>query len=131
LSSCLNIATVTPPLSSIETLAKAVPDDFTEPNFRLCTEISDLQNGKPQPFYSITRDGFALLAMGFTGKKATEFKVAYNLTPLSAFGHSVEDCNMLQIWRLIRFRLDKHHSPGPEHESIQQPVFIPIKHYRR
>jgi Rha family phage regulatory protein len=27
--------------------------------------------------FSMTRDGFALLAMGFTGKKALQFKVAY------------------------------------------------------
>jgi len=29
------------------------------------------------PGYSITRDGFTLLAMGFTGKKALTFKLAY------------------------------------------------------
>lgn len=31
----------------------------------------------PSPGYCITRDGFTLLAMGFTGKKALEFKLAY------------------------------------------------------
>ena len=29
------------------------------------------------PMYRITRDGFTLLAMGFTGKKALQFKLAY------------------------------------------------------
>lgn len=29
--------------------------------------------GKEQPMYIMNRDGFTLLAMGFTGKKALEF----------------------------------------------------------
>ena len=33
--------------------------------------------GKKYPEYLLTRDGFTLLAMGFTGKKAMAFKVAY------------------------------------------------------
>lgn len=34
-------------------------------------------NGKSNPMYIINRDGFTLLAMGFTGKKALQFKLAY------------------------------------------------------
>lgn len=30
-----------------------------------------------QPYYHMTRDGFALLAMGFTGKEALHWKIAY------------------------------------------------------
>ena len=39
----------------------------------------DLQNsrGRTYPAYSLTRDGFTLLAMGFTGDKALHFKMAY------------------------------------------------------
>lgn len=33
--------------------------------------------GKKYPEYLLTRDGFTLLAMGFTGKKAMQFKIAY------------------------------------------------------
>jgi Rha family phage regulatory protein len=33
--------------------------------------------GKKQPQYMMTRKGFSLVAMGFTGKKAMDFKVAY------------------------------------------------------
>lgn len=32
---------------------------------------------RPQPGFEITRDGFALLAMGFTGAKALKFKLAF------------------------------------------------------
>lgn len=35
------------------------------------------QNGQSYPMYVMNRDGFTLLAMGFTGKKATQFKIAY------------------------------------------------------
>lgn len=33
--------------------------------------------GRQQPMYLMNRDGFTLLAMGFTGKKALKFKLAY------------------------------------------------------
>lgn len=33
--------------------------------------------GKIQPMYEITRDGFSFLGMGFTGKKAAQWKEAY------------------------------------------------------
>lgn len=35
------------------------------------------QNGQTQPMYYMDRDGFTLLAMGFTGRVALEFKIAY------------------------------------------------------
>ena len=35
------------------------------------------ERGKKQPLYVLTRDGFTLLAMGFTGARAMQFKVAY------------------------------------------------------
>ena len=49
--------------------------DFTELNF----ELSDYEDnsGRKLPCYRITRDGFAFLAMGFTGKKAAQFKETY------------------------------------------------------
>lgn len=34
-------------------------------------------NGKINPMYLMTRDGFTLLVMGYTGEKAMQFKLAY------------------------------------------------------
>lgn len=34
-------------------------------------------NGKKNPMYLMNRDGFTLLAMGYTGEKAMQFKLAY------------------------------------------------------
>ena len=60
-------------LDSIQKLD--APEEFTEPNFRPCEYTGD--NGQKLPMYNITRDGFMLLAMGFTGKQAMRFKIAY------------------------------------------------------
>ena len=35
------------------------------------------QNGQEYPEYLMNRDGFTLLAMGFTGKKSLEWKLKY------------------------------------------------------
>ncbi|NNP75562.1 Rha family transcriptional regulator [Acinetobacter sp. Ac_3412] len=52
-------------------------ENFTKLNFKLCYKINELQNGKPQPYYEMTKDGFVFLVMGFTGKEAAQFKEAY------------------------------------------------------
>lgn len=52
-----------------------VSADFTAPNFG-ASYYKD-STGKKNKMYLMTKDGFSLLAMGFTGKKAMEFKIAY------------------------------------------------------
>ncbi len=42
--------------------------EFAERNFALCYENNELQNGKPQPIYRMTKDGWTMLVFGFTGK---------------------------------------------------------------
>ncbi|MGL9724891.1 Rha family transcriptional regulator [Sodalis sp. (in: enterobacteria)] len=49
--------------------------DFSARNFA-GAEYTDEQN-KPRPMYTMTKDGFVFLVMGFTGKKAAAFKEAY------------------------------------------------------
>ncbi|WP_284973209.1 Rha family transcriptional regulator [Atlantibacter hermannii] len=51
--------------------------DFAERNFTLCHENNSLQNGKPQPFYRMTRNGWTMLVFSFTGSAAFAFKEAY------------------------------------------------------
>jgi len=66
-------------LQAIENLLVDLPTD-SRLNFQQ-TEISRPSplNGEPikSPAYHLTRDGFTLLAMGFTGKRALAFKLAY------------------------------------------------------
>ena len=54
-----------------------IPRDFWERNFTPSKYRSQNKNGQILPAYEITRDGFTLLAMGFTGKKAIAFKIKY------------------------------------------------------
>jgi len=49
--------------------------NFGESNF-IKSSYKNSQN-KRQPEYLLTKDGFTLLVMGYTGEKATRFKVAY------------------------------------------------------
>ena len=46
------------------------------PMFEESTYINE-QNGQEYPMFIMNRDGFTLLAMGFTGKKAMQFKIEY------------------------------------------------------
>lgn len=41
------------------------------------TSFVNAQNGQTYRAFDMTRDGFTLLVMGFTGKKALEFKLRY------------------------------------------------------
>ena len=50
-------------------------ESFNRRNFALVT-YEDAK-GEERPEYIITRDGFTILAMGFTGPKAMQFKEAY------------------------------------------------------
>lgn len=61
-------------IRSVDNLLKD-QDVFARRNFAL----SDYQDstGRTLPMYKMDRDGFTLLAMGFTGKKALTFKMNY------------------------------------------------------
>ena len=50
-------------------------DEFNRCNFAPIS-YTDVR-GRKQRCYAMTRDGFVILAMGFTGKKAAQFKEAY------------------------------------------------------
>ena len=56
-----------------------VPDDYRQRNFALTINRVPGPKGalRDEPMFHITRDGFALLAMGFTGKEAMRWKLAY------------------------------------------------------
>lgn len=50
-------------------------DDFNERNFSL-VKYQD-QKGEFRPMYKMTRDGFSLLVMGFTGERAYKWKIEF------------------------------------------------------
>ena len=61
-------------LEKIDNILKK-PDDFTERNFRI-SEYKD-KSGKTNKQYLLNNKSFALVAMGFTGAKALNFKKQY------------------------------------------------------
>lgn len=70
-----------------------LPDSYRERNFAL-SEYKD-GTGKFNPEYIITRDGFTLLVMGFTGKKALQFKIEF----IEAF-NQMESALKSETWML-------------------------------
>ena len=56
------------------------------------TEYVHEQNGQTYPMYLMNRDGFTLLAMGFTGKAALEWKIKY----IAAFNAMEQQLNQRQ-----------------------------------
>ena len=62
-------------LAEIKRIQQLAPKEFNEPNFWLVT-YKDAK-GEERPCFQITRDGFSLLAMGFTGKAAILWKLRY------------------------------------------------------
>lgn len=65
-------------LRKIDELLTQVPDFYSKRNFALTEKTSKQTFGERiERCYSLTKDGFVLLAMGFTGQKAIQFKIAY------------------------------------------------------
>ena len=65
-------------LKAIRNLIAELPSDYL---LHFAEVIAEYKNGKggtqQGPAYRMTRDGFTLLAMGFTGKEALQWKLAY------------------------------------------------------
>lgn len=83
------------------------PKEFHELNFEPMFIEVKIGNGavRKDPAFQITRDGFTILAMGFTGKRAMEFKIKY----IEAFNRMEEELKGQDLHS--RLREDR---PSPE-----------------
>lgn len=63
-------------LKSIRNLCANCPEEFAARNFAE-TPYTEEQNGQTYTLFILHRDGFMLLVMGYTGKKAMQIKIAY------------------------------------------------------
>lgn len=71
-----------------------IPADFREPNFRLTERKAKFGAVvRSEPYYEMTKDGFVLLAMGFTGEKAYKFKIEY----INAFNRMADEIKQLKF----------------------------------
>lgn len=81
-----------------------MPEGYA-PNFGLIQTDVDLGNGgtRKTPAYRMTREGFMLLAMGFTGKEALRWKLA--------FIASGRDSDWRRVRYLLSFGYDRDGHP--------------------
>lgn len=103
-------------LRDIESLQ--VPDNWHKLNFEPSSTTQKMPNGgtKNIPMYHITRDGFTILVMGFTGAKAMQFKIAY-----------LEEFNRMEAkLRELQGAPVQPESPLP---ATRTPSFVPEAHY--
>jgi Rha family phage regulatory protein len=84
-----------------------IPSEDRERNFALTFVEVAGPNGamRKDPSYRITRDGFTLLAMGFTGKEAMQWKLAY----LAAFNKMEKE---------LLARTTRPHNPAIDYDRI-------------
>ena len=73
------------------------------------------ERNQSQPMFVMNRDGFTLLAMGFNGKKALDFKIAY----IDAFNNMEAELNSQQTKQLSAA------------ESLLQSVQLLVAHERQ
>ena len=103
-------------IRTIESLQ--VPDNFKFSNFGVLEIPYKNGLGKTvmRKAYSITRDGFTILVMGFTGAKAMQFKIAY-----------LEEFNRMEAkLRELQGAPVQPESPLP---ATQRPSFVSEAHY--
>lgn len=62
-------------LRKIRKTISECPDDFAQLNFEP-TDFID-KNGDIQPMFNMTKDGYMLVVMGFTGRAAMQIKITY------------------------------------------------------
>ncbi|EFL84945.1 rha family phage regulatory protein [Desulfovibrio sp. 3_1_syn3] len=63
-------------LRDIRRISSEAPENFSLHNF-VETPYTDLQNGQSYPSFIVYFDGFILLVMGYTGKRALQIKLLY------------------------------------------------------
>ena len=84
-------------MRDIKALEEGVSKNGQTPMFYK-TEYTHEQNGQTYPMYLMNRDGFTLLAMGFTGKAALEWKLKY----IAAFNEMEKKLNAPKMPKLSK-----------------------------
>ena len=122
-------------MRDIEELLRGLPKIGDTPMFIKSTYVHP-QNGQSYPMYYMTRDGFSLLVMGFTGKSALEWKLKY----IEAFNKMEEALRAKQLaipqdypsaLRALADEAEKRLALEAENEAQRQMIadFEPIKRY--
>lgn len=100
-------------IRAIENLIGGLPKNGDTPKMFRKSWKQNEQNGQRYPMYYMNRDGFSLLVMGFTGKKALEWKLKY----IKAFNHMEEYINFRKADKQIQ-----KHSMQFLHDNLEMPT---------
>jgi len=124
-------------IRQLRTLTKSCPSVFNRRNFAPIEYTDD--RGRQQPCYSITKDGFILLAMGFTGPKAMQFKIAYieafnqmaekmqkTAAPWGTLPPDIEHISPAIRLRCLKMALQSASLSGLQSQTEQHNVFISL-----
>ena len=111
-------------LRDIEKLTESksgLSEEFSRLNFEPISYTD--QFGRKQPGYLLTRDGFTMLAMGYSGEKAMRFKEQY----INRFNEMEAQLLKLQSLRdqyplLTKAITDSHETPKPYHYSNEMDM---------
>ena len=98
-------------LRDIKMLIENCDEEFAKLNFEVCFKINELQNGKPTPYYNLTKNGFILLVMGYKSKKAIGIKISY----IKAFDYMAEELS-----KGSKTLLEKYYQLLGEHKAEKQ-----------
>lgn len=99
-------------LQAVKRLLPDLPDDFTRLNFEVSEYTDD--TGRRLPEYLLTKDGFAMLAMSFTGREATRWKMSF----IRAFNSMAKTLERQQRTLLSAERLRVRAEVAREHTSV-------------
>lgn len=104
-------------LRKIEEIFTQVPDSFGERNFALLEKERKNNLGffVKNKIYELTKDGFILLVMGFTGKNAMSIKIAY----INAFNAIAEKLRQIQAQQHVSI---SHLISKEQADTIQRAV---------
>jgi len=78
--------------------ALELPEDFNQVNFNSVEYID--AKGESRLMYELTKDGFTFLVMGFTGKKADKFKLAY-ITEFNRMEKHIRETELAGVQRVL------------------------------
>lgn len=95
-------------LQAISSRLSGLDPGFSQLNFQPAEYLDEQK--KPRPSYNLTRDGFTLVAMGFTGAKALAWQVRY-----------------IQAFNAMEAELRKRPSPEPEPYDLPDQAFFTLK----
>ena len=96
-------------LRDIDNLIEGLPNFGEASKLFIPTEYQHEQNGQTYREYLLTRDGFSLLVMGFTGAKALEWKLKY-IDAFNTMEQQLTNLNSLspQLQLLINLELQQN-----------------------